>query len=393
MTPKKPVRPEDSSKFLTDYLHYNSGNEVPPNYHRFAILALAGALLECRVRFSWEYATYTPNLYVGLIGPQGLRKSTAATIAKETLEAVDPGHPFAMSAASKESLIQKMSRPEGKKSFRQGEKTIVYEPLTWILFEMKHSLAINPSALVDWLTHVYDGSDSSSDTIKRREEKVERPTLTLLACETTDWIVDRLRMNLISGGFSRRLLYVVEDDYPERIAQPKVPPGGYEALARVKKRMAKMMTMEGMAKFSPKAALWFVHWYEKTPPRPGKFARAWDSSKHVQLIKIAIILAAADDATLTIEVKHLRCAMTLLDSIEPRMFTLVAMSGRNPLVAPAYALIGELEKGPMPEHEARRLLFEWVGPRECGDLLQHMQQVRDIKIKDGTVTLTKKTAA
>lgn len=376
---KAPAQP--ISKFLDDYLLYNAGNEVPMNYHRFAILALAGALLECRVWFSWEYATYTPNLYVGLIGPQGLRKSTAASIAHNTLKAADPDHPFAMSAMSKESLIKKMARPESKKSFDQDGKLIVYEPLTWILYEMKHSLAINPSALVDWLTHVYDGSDSSSETIKRSEEKVERPSLTLLACETTDWIVDRLRQNLISGGFSRRLLYVIEDDYPERVAQPKVPKGGYEALERVKKRMTRMKTLTGLARFAPKASDWYVDWYNNVKPPPSKFGRAWYSSKHVQLIKLAMILAAADDGTLVLEVKHLKGGLALLDSIEKRMFTLVAMSGRNPLVAPSFALLGELEKAPMPEHKARRFLFEWAGPREVEELLRHMQQVRDIKIE------------
>jgi len=378
--PRKRKAPVIQSKFLDDYLLYNAGNEVPANYHRFAILALAGALLECRVWFSWEYSTYTPNLYVGLIGPQGLRKSTAASIARDTLREADPEHPFAFSAMSKESFIKKMARPESKRSFRLGDETIVYEPLTWIVMELKHSLNINPSAMVDWLTHVYDGADTSSETIKREEEKVGRPTLTLLACETTDWIVDKLRMNLISGGFSRRLLYIVEDDYPQRVAQPKVPKGGYEARARVVKRMARMKELSGQAKFTARASEWYVAWYEGVQPPNTKFARAWYSSKHVQLIKLAIILAAAEDGTLMIDTRHLETALALLDSMEPRMFTLVAMSGRNPLVAPAYALLAELEKAPMTEHKARRMLFEWVGPREVEELLRHMQQVKDIKI-------------
>jgi len=369
------------SPFLDDYLFFNSGNEVPANYSKFALLVMAAALLEARVWFDWNYSTFDANLYVGLVGPQGLRKSTAAGLAKDLLLSVDDTHPFSEPIFTKEATIRTLSQPDAKRSTTRNGTTLIYEPLTFVLFELKDSLAINPAVPVNWLTSAYDGKGGSgSNTIKRGVEKVEKPLINLLCCETTDWIVGKFRENILSGGISRRLLLVVEDDYPDPIAEPKVPKGGREAYERVKKRLEFLAKAQGQSDLNAEAREWFNDWYEKKVPPPGKFAKAWYSSKHEPLLKLAMILALADDESYKIGVRHLKTAMALLDSIEPRMLTLVAMSGRNPLLAPCYTLLGELKKGPMAESAARRIVFEFAAPREIEELLRHMVATRLIKM-------------
>lgn len=368
------------SPFLTDYLFYNSGNEVPASYHTFSLLAISAALLSGRVWHSWNYDAYDPVLYVGLIGPQGLRKSSAAGIAKRLLLDVHPDHPLGESTFSKEAAIKDLSQPDAKEVSRRKGKEVVYEPMTFILPEMMHSIGINPTAVVEWLTAVYDGANSGSNTIKRGKEKVEKPVINLLFCTTTDWIVSKFRDNLLSGGISRRMLLVVEEDYPNPIANPRIPKGGEKALARVRKRLEWLRDVEGESHFSKEGRAWFDKWYEHKRPPMGKFARAWYSSKHVQLIKLAMVLAGADDQTLEIGVKHLELAMSLLDSIEPRMLTLISMGGQNRQLAPCYALTIELAKGPLPETKARRILFDFVTSRETDEILRHLQMSKQISI-------------
>lgn len=392
--PKGPVELELSSPTLRDYALYQSGNEAPVSYHVFSLLAMAGALLECRVWLNWEYDNYVPNLYVCLVGPQGARKSTAAKGARNLLLQVDPGHPMGDPIISKESIITQLSSPEAKMSYQWGDKTFVYEPVTLVVTELKNSLAINPFSLVDWLTHVYEGENTSSKTVKRGREEVAHPVITLLACETTDWLVDKLRCSLISGGFSRRMLFVVEDKYGERIANPKIPPGGHEALARVRKRMENLKSLTGEVVMAKPARKWFDHWYETVQAPNHKMGRAWYTSKHVQLVKLAMILAALDDGERKVELRHLKQALCLLDATEPGMFRLLAMAGRNPLLAPTYELLSQLEAGPMDEHLARQVLFEWCSAREVEELLRHLQLTRQIVVgRNGDGSAVVKLAA
>lgn len=377
---KPPAELKLTSPTLRDYALFQSGNESPVAYHVFSLLAMAGALLECRYWLNWEYGRYVPNLYVCLVGPQGSRKNTAAVGARSLLLEADPGHPMGDPVISKEAAITQLSSPESNMSYLWEDKTFTYQPITFVCTELKNSLAINPFSLVDWLTHIYEGENTSSKTIKRGRESVEHPVVTLLACETTDWLVDKLRCSLISGGFSRRMLFVVEDHYGARIANPRVPEGGHEARARVVERFRVLKGLTGPVEMAKPARKWFDKWYESMKAPTHKMGQAWYSSKHVQLVKLAMILTALDDGTRVIKLGHFQQALALLDYVEPAMFRLLAMAGRNPLLAPTYELLSQLEKGPMDERQARQVLFEWCSAREVGELLQHLQMTNQIGV-------------
>lgn len=382
-----------SSPFLDDYVYYNSGNECPTNYHKMALLVASAALLECRVWMPWsgkgkskrEFDVYYPNMYGGLIGPQGLRKSSALGIVSGLLKEVDPEHPFSDSVVSKESVIKKLSEPDATRGFRLGDSTIQFQPLTFFLREFKHSCAINSSGLIDFLTHIYDCADTSSDTIRRGQERVEKPVPNLLICETTDWIVENMRKGLLTGGWARRWLPVVCDEPARLVAFPTITEKQLAARARVVKKMAYLKEAKGVVRLSDRAAAWYTDWYDnKKAPDNSEAVKGFYSSKHVLLHKIAMVLALADDRTLVLEPKHYLLALAFVDELEPGLFSLYAMAGRNNLTAPAYLLLRALGDGPLPEERVRKMIFEWT--RDVDLVLDHLQRTKEIVLKENGTT-------
>src|SRR6187402_1847064 len=69
--------------FLEDYLFYNGANECPKNYHIWSALVVIAATMTKRIFVNCGHYRTFPNLYVGLIGGMGSRKSTAKDLAKE----------------------------------------------------------------------------------------------------------------------------------------------------------------------------------------------------------------------------------------------------------------------------------------------------------------------
>jgi hypothetical protein len=369
--------------FLSDYLFYNSGNEVPRAYHTFSLLVGAASFLGKRVWIPAKYSTLKvyPNLYALLIGPQGFRKSTAKDILRDTILDVNPNFPLGASTMSREAIVKFMASDENMGSY-QDENGIdqEYRQLTFLINELKNFVSVNPTSMIDFLVDIYDriGSYYDARTIKHDLELITGPVINILACETDDWVIDKLRMNIISGGFSRRFIYVVEHDEPQRIADPHPPEGGAEAIARVKDTLRRLQTYRGPLRWAPDAWAFYEKWYTNFKLPDEKFFRGYCRSKHVQLQKIAGVLSLAETGEMQITRPMLELSLTILDSIEGGIIEVGAQTGRNPLVAPTMEILRLIKKGPLPEIVIRRKLFGEVSPRDYEDILGYLRRTQQI---------------
>jgi len=335
----------DPSSFLHKYLVYNSGNECHRNYHIFSALVVLAATVQKRIYLNHGYFKVYPNLYVCLVGKQGFRKSTAKDVARDLLTSTFPELPIAANVQSREDIIKFMASDECLFSYTDETGAIKeLRPYVLLINELKNFLSINPGASIEFLTDIYDRDIFNSSTIKRGLENIINPCLNILACETPSWIIDKLKTQIISGGFSRRMIFDYETERGPKISFPKLPEGGLAIWNELKAHLKKISTLVGEFLWGPGSRNFYSNWYQGLVQPEDDVMGGYYESKHIQLLKITMLLAVAEDPpVLVITQDLLKRGVAMLDSLEVNMPKLSIAAGRNELALPIQRIMEFVE--------------------------------------------------
>lgn len=372
--------------FLQDYLTYNLGNESPKPYHRWTALVLIAAAIGNRVHIDYGYTRIYSNLYVGLIGKQGTRKSSAKDIGRDIFQKAFPDYPLGASVQSCNDVIKNLASDTNERSYMNEEGAAVsWKPMVFFVNELKNFLSINPTMMIDFLTDIYDrnGKVFDSSTIKHGLQNIENPCINLLACETPEWIIDKLKYNVISGGFCRRIIYIYEIEESERIAFPMQTQEGKEALARCLEHLKKLPSIVGKFEWEPAAKLHFTKWYNEYVRSDDPLMGGFDSSIHTQAMKVAMVLALCEpNPKLILTEELLICSIAMLELAKVNMPRLSIAAGRNELAVPQQNVLEVLERfnGIMLMSEFSRKLDRDFTPNEKAGVLKNLQDNGTIKI-------------
>ena len=72
--------------FLRRYVDYTSHSEAPLAYHTFSALCAVGCIINRRVWFNMGYYKLYPTLGIIILGPSGIKKTSATNIAIDLLQ-------------------------------------------------------------------------------------------------------------------------------------------------------------------------------------------------------------------------------------------------------------------------------------------------------------------
>lgn len=390
---------EQPYNFLRDYLAYNGSNEAPRNFHIFSALVVIAAAMTKRIYVnSGFYRTY-PNLYVGLIGSMGSRKSTAKDLAKDLFYDVFTGnnsiagsdYPTIASVQSREDVIRYMNEDgnEFMHKCADTEELISIRPIVGFVNELKNFLSVDPGKMVEFLTDIYNTNEFKSGTIKRGDEHLKNPCMNLLVCETPEWVIDKLKSGLMSGGWARRIIYVYEIERAVPIPFPERPPGSDAIHTRMKEHLRKLWSMSGEFKWTAEAKAWYEPWYcqMRNNPPEDKMMAGYYESKHDQLFKIMMCLACCEAEPKFIITKDgLVQALAILDIVEKTMPKLFSAVGRNELAIPMQSVLEMINrnKGAIPERHLRIAMEKDLNTMEYNQILNHLRDTDQVVILDQT---------
>lgn len=211
--------PQD--EWLGQYISYaRSLTDAPIAFHVGGGLAVLATAVGSNIYWYGGGAREQwPNLYMLLIGPSGTRKSTSVDLPTEPLKIAVPG-----------SIMDQEFTPERfvQNLARQPASLIRESEFASLLERMKSSYM---NGFKQRLTDLYDCHLSYERSVMGmggQGEKISiiRPSLSILAASTMDWLVQSLVENDMRSGFMPRFLIIsAQDREPE-------PPGGYYAIAR-----------------------------------------------------------------------------------------------------------------------------------------------------------------
>lgn len=335
--------------FLSDYRDYASGNESPPTYHLFSSLVALSSIISRRVWVDMGHFTLYPNLYVVLVGPPGIKKSTAISIAKGLLYALK-NVPFSGECTSKEKLVLDMVAEERTIDGlpERFASKVKYSPITVMASELSEFFSISGDGMVGFLTDVFDINFPYEHKTKNKGSVIiHGPYLNILAGTTPSWMTTYLRGDIITGGFTRRCLFIYETERQQRIAFPKITDENRRAWASVFAAAERIRVLKGEFAWDEEARAFYTHWYEtyKSPADPNTVG--YYETKHVQLIKLAMLHAISEREELVIRKDNLIAGLGYLELIESNLGRVFEGMGRNELASVATKILELIRK--MPE--------------------------------------------
>lgn len=235
------------SGFLRRYVDYTAHSEAPLLYHVFCALCAVGAVINRRVWFDMGYYRLYPTLGVIILGPSGIKKTSAANIATDLLNTCGVVKIYS-EKLTPEALIESM---------QGGNATgLIYAPeLTVFLNRQKYN-----EGLVQIITRFMDCPDLwKSETIGRGERVLRNVGISSLMCSTLDWFVKSTPEDSFGGGFIARNMLIVQEASAR--CEPIPVPGDVANRDHLVNDLSAFHELEGQATLSTHALQRYEDWY------------------------------------------------------------------------------------------------------------------------------------
>lgn len=382
--------------FIENYLKYVEKTEQHHTYTLFSCLTCLSAIVGRKVWLDLGAFQIWPNLYTVLVGPPAARKSSSIFLMADVLRLIRDNSddiPIASEAITKEKLVidveeQERRIPNVPPQYKMHD---TYAPMTILASELSQFLGTASLNMVDFLTDVYDRPDYDSRTKNKGDVFITGPYITLIAGTTPSWITTYLKEDIITGGFSRRCLFILEDGPPKRIAFPELDKEARQACIDYGKKLKKVF---GPMELAPEAKEFYGAWYEKYHIPEDETISGYYGSKHVQMLKIAQLISLSESTELKFEKRHMEFALGILDLIEQKLPDVFKSVGRNDLNAAAVKIEGLLRRAPkhqfklsdgtikeahaLARNRLSAMTFRDIRSDEFDSVIAHMKQVGKI---------------
>lgn len=332
------------SNILTSYMEYTDSQESPDSYHIWCCLSIIASCLRRQVWFDMGYFRIYPNMYIILIGPPGeCKKSVAINVATGLIDEMEDVK-ISADAITREALIRVLG---GTTTQTQMTPTQIYlhSSLTIISKELSVFLGSGNHDLLALLTDLYDSPNKWEYRTKNMGvDTVYNVWLNMLGASTPDWLVGSIPLTAIGGGFTSRVIFIVEHSCRKNEALPELTAQQLITKDNIKLDLEHISMLKGQFKLSNKAKDFYVNWYNNDRKiKIDKKFSGYIERKHVHLLKTSMLISVASGDSLIIEEDHIRTALTLLNSIEPNMVEAFGAVGRSN-IAPDIGEIADVIK-------------------------------------------------
>ncbi|HUR99058.1 MAG TPA: DUF3987 domain-containing protein, partial [Pyrinomonadaceae bacterium] len=166
------------------------------------------------------------------------------------------------------------------------------------------------------------------------EIRIHGPCLNILGASTSAWLIRCIPPSEMEGGFSSRVIFVVEKDPPQKlVAWPEIDHASEGVRKKLIEDLTRINELVGSMAVTPDAKDWYTKYYneQRTALMKATDLRfsGYYGRKTSTILKVAMCLSVADSDSLVIEEKHMREAQRLLDDLEVNMFDAFGASGDN----------------------------------------------------------------
>lgn len=315
--------------WLDGYLTYTFNTEPPTSYHTWCGLSLIAGALQRKVHLQWGFERIYPNLFAVLIGPSGrARKGLALGIAKSLLAEISTVS-VAPESTNREALILAMKRANGNYKDPETGEILFHCSITAFSEELSVLLGQGDVKLLANLTDWYDSKeDWTYETVGRGTDAVHGLCFNLMGATAPEWIQSMLPQEAIGGGFTARVIFIVEERKGKTVAHHDVTHEEAELRAKLKRDLERINTdMLGGFTFTDAGRQCYITWYEEEDRKLSKgqpavedvrFA-AYCERRATHLRKLMLLLSASRGSSLQIDEPDFLRAKHILEQAEVKM--------------------------------------------------------------------------
>lgn len=319
------------TSWLDSYLEYTENTESPTSYHQWCGLSVIAGALQRRVYLRWglDQIIY-PNLYVVLIGPSGrTRKGMAIGIGKSFLKSVPHVTVTPESSSGRQAMI--LCQKRALRNFNdptKGNKIEFHSAVTAFSEELAVFLGQGDIAYLASLTDWYDSKDDwEYETVGRGKDSLQGLCLNFLGGTAPDWIQSMIPQEALGGGFTSRIIFVVEEKKKKIVPKHIITEREWELHGKLTRDLERIALLAGEITFSPAAEQLYTSWYveqdtklanKESPVSDNRFA-GYCERRATHLRKLMLICSASRGDDLVIQKEDFDRAWMLLQGAEVNM--------------------------------------------------------------------------
>lgn len=316
------------SNWIDGYLEFTQNSEPPTSYHNWLGASVVAGALQRKVRLKWGFETIYPNLFLILVGHSGrTRKGVALGIAKDILMRV-PEVAVSPESATRESLILAMKRAARNFSPPDSNEIVMHCSLTAFSEELAVLLGQSDIKLLANLTDWYDSKDSwAYETVGRGRDELLGLCFNMAGATAPDWLQSMLPQEAVGGGFTARVIFVVEEKKRATVAKHTLTEAETQLRDKLVRDLERINQLKGEITFAPDGEATYIEWYTaqdkllsngKPPIEDTRFA-AYCERRATHLRKLMIIMSASRGDDMLIRNVDFEEALKLMKSAEMKM--------------------------------------------------------------------------
>jgi len=314
--------------FLGNYMKLTENTESPARFHFLVGLTILGTAMGRAVYMNMGMFEIYPNIYSLIVAPTGkCRKSTAIQIGMKILRQAELENIKTIGPQiTPEALIKVAKRERPTYDAAQGKVVPVHPDSVNLIYVPELAVFLDKrdynAGMVPLLTDLFDCPDEwSSTTIGRGEQRLRNVFVSTLFASTQSWLRNLLPKSAFAGGFMGRLFISVADNTERCFPTPL--PINQGLLAECIMGLQKINQLKGEYIWTNKTQTWFSAWYMTNKKRlddsTDERECAYLERKQVQLIKVAMILAA-NDGRVDLKQEDFERALAIIDMYEHEAF-------------------------------------------------------------------------
>lgn len=313
--------------WITGYIKYTERTEPAISYHTWIAISMVAGALQRKCSFQWGFEEIFPNMYVILVGPSGkARKGMALGMGKDIMAEVTS---IAMTSenATREALIRSMKTSVNNYQLPDG---VIKFHCSVTCFSEELSVFLGQSdikflaSLTDW----YDSKNSwTYETKGSGKDHLQGLCFNLLGATAPEWLQSMLPQEAVGGGFTSRVIFVVEESKGKTVAKHIRTPEEIRLREALVSDLSRINSMTGPFTFDESGERAYIDWYEAYDKRvaagdyPVEDARfgGYSERRSTHIRKLMMVMSASRGDSRIMTLQDFDRADKILKSAEKKM--------------------------------------------------------------------------
>lgn len=306
------------------YVQYLEKTEPPPSFHFFSFLTVLGAMMGRQCYIDQQIFRVWPSMVTLLVGPQAVRKTSAANFALKLGYAADPDRIDNFEKVTSEKLHSRLAQKN---------------PAVGILTLPEMTTVINKKdyqkTMIADLTNLWDNPDHLPVETMGRQETLRDVALSSLMCSNERLLIQNLPSDAFGGGFFSRILPIYEPvPDPERLF-PEPEEMSKELMKEIIYGLVETARVQGPVNLTRLASKLYAKHYKsirRNVPLEPNMANWVSRMATGHLLRLAMLLSVCEARPehVYIDERHIQQAYDLLQwvcSRLPELFNMLGTSG------------------------------------------------------------------